>query len=58
MLDVIDEIKLYIVFNNIALVCFDVIDMFPNIDNQSGLEAVSGMLSIRKHDCPPAIVVF
>ena len=40
----------------IVLFClsFDIVNIFPSIDNISGLEAVLEILSNRKSDFPPA----
>ena len=40
------------------LVSFDIVNMFPSIDNISGLEAVSEIFSNRESDFPPAECIF
>ena len=35
------------------LVIFDIVNMFPSIDNVLGLEAVSNILNNRESDFPP-----
>ena len=55
MLNIIDMIN----DNNIltedsVLFSFDIVNMFPIIDNVSGLEAASEILENRKTDFPPA----
>ena len=37
-----------------ALVSFDIVNMFPSIDNVSGFKAVSEILENREADFPPA----
>ena len=55
MLNIIDMINdSNILTEDTALVSFDTVNMFPNIDNVSGLEAVSEVLENRETDFPPA----
>ena len=37
MLEIIDDINKYVLFENFFFVSFDVVNVFPNIDNKSGL---------------------
>ena len=54
MLDIIDDINNSGILNeNCMLVSFDVINMFPSIDNNMGLEAVSDILNNRSSNTPP-----
>ena len=43
MLDIIGSINEPVLANNHVLVSFDVVIMFPNIDNKSGLKIVKGV---------------
>ena len=43
-----------IITNDIALVSFDVVNMFPSINNILGLETVSEILHTRETDFSPA----
>ena len=55
MLDIIDDINNNnMITDSSLLVSFDIVNMIPSIDNVSGLEAVSKMLSNREFDFPPA----
>ena len=38
---------------NAILVSFDIVNMFPNIDNKSGLDAVKSVLLKRSTNAPP-----
>ena len=40
MLEIIDNINKSMLSENCVLVSFDVVNMFPNIDNKSGLLSV------------------
>ena len=54
MLNIIDNINSRnIIIKDSVLVSFDVVNMFPSIDNVSGLEAVFGILHYRESDFPP-----
>ena len=54
MLSIIDDINESNVLNDrCILVSFDVVNMFPSIDNKSGLEAVRKVLMVRNIDFPP-----
>ena len=57
MLDIIDELNLNNLPTDSILFSFDVINMFPSIDNKSGLEAVRSILELRKFKDPPTICV-
>ena len=55
MLDIIDDINNNnMITDSSLLVSFDIFNMILSIDNVSGLEAVSKMLSNREFDFPPA----
>ena len=55
MLNIIDMINnSNILTEDSVLVSFDIVNMFPSIDNVSGLEAVSEILENREADVPPA----
>ena len=43
-----------ILIEDSVLVSFDIVNMFPSIDNISGLEAVSEILGNRETEFPPA----
>ena len=44
MLDIIDSINESVLANNHVLVSFEVVNMFPNIDDKSGLKIVKSVL--------------
>ena len=44
LLDIIDNINRMFLHTNAILLSFDIVDMFPNIDNKSGLDAVKSVL--------------
>ena len=55
MLNIIDMINdSNILTEDSALVSFDIFNMFPSINDASGLEAVSKILENRETDFPPA----
>ena len=54
MLDIIDINNNNMITDSSILVCFDIVNMFPSIDDVSSLEAVSEILSNRESDFPPA----
>ena len=56
MLDIIDDINNNNnkITDSSILVSFDIVSMFPSIDNISGLEAVLVILSNRESDLPLA----
>ena len=43
MLDIIDNINKSVLNGKCVLVSFDVVNMFPNIDNKSGLSSVKNI---------------
>ena len=47
MLDIIDEINNSNLPTNSILVGFDIVNMFPSIDNKSGLKSVHDILELR-----------
>ena len=54
MLNIIDMINdSNILTEDSVLVSFDIVKMFPSIDNFSGLEAVSEILENRETELPP-----
>ena len=54
MLNIIDNINSKnIITKDSVLVSFDIVNMFPSIDNVLGLEAVSEILHNRESDFPP-----
>ena len=55
MLNIIDEINnSNVITEDSVLVSFDIVNMFPSIDNVSGLQAVSEILENRENDFPPS----
>ena len=40
MLEITDQLNEFVLTDNFVLVIFDVVNLFPNIDNRSGLECV------------------
>ena len=57
MLDIIDEINNSNVPTNSTLVGFDIVNMFPSIDNKSGLKSVHDILELRDSKFPPTSCV-
>ena len=53
MLDIIDNLNDPYLPDNSVLVSFDVVNMFPSIDNESGIKAVKEMLNVRENKNPP-----
>ena len=51
MLEVIYDINKYLLSENYVLVSFDVVNMFPNIINKSGLLSVQETLTDRIFIC-------
>ena len=50
MLDVIDDVNKSMVSENCVLVSFDVVNIFPNIDNKSSLLSVKEALTDSNFD--------
>ena len=44
MLEIIDQLNEFVLTDNFVLVSFDAVNMFPSIDNRSGLESVKNIL--------------
>ena len=57
MLDIIDEINHSNLATNSILVGFDIVNMFPSIDNKSGLKSVHDILELCDSKFPPTICV-
>ena len=57
MLDIIDEINNSNLPTNSILVGFDIVNMFPSIDNKSGLKSVHDILELRDSKFPPTSCV-
>ena len=53
LLDIIDNMNSMFLPANAILVSFDIVNMFPNIDNKSGLDAVKSVLLKRSTNTPP-----
>ena len=53
MFDIIDNLNDPNLPDNSVLVSFDVVNMFPSIDNKSGIKAVKEMLNVRENKNPP-----
>ena len=53
MLDIIDEINNSELPQNLLLVSFDVVNMFPNINNEFGINYVKQILEERETKTPP-----
>ena len=52
LIDIIDTLNEQLISNHTELVCLDIINVFPSIDNQRGIHTVQGILntrSIKKH---------
>ena len=50
MLEIIDDINKSVLYENCVLLSFDVVNMFPNIDNKSGLLSVKEALTDSNFD--------
>ena len=50
MLEIINQLTEFVLTDNFVLVSFDVVNMFPNIDNRSGLESVKNILIANEFD--------
>ena len=50
MLEIIDDINKSVLYENCVLLSFDVVNMFPNIDNKSGLLSVKEELTDSNFD--------
>ena len=50
MLEIIVQLNEFVLTDNFLLVNFDVVSMFPNIDNRSGLESVKNILIANEFD--------
>ena len=50
MLETIDQLNEFVLTDNFVLVSFDVVNMFPNIHNRSGLESVKNILITNEFD--------
>ena len=58
MLNFIDFLNDSNIFTgNFMLVSFDLVNMFPSIDNESGLEAVKNALESRVEQFPPTLCI-
>ena len=53
LLDTIDNISSMFLPANAILVSLDIVNMFPNIDNKSDLDAVKSILLNRSANTPP-----
>ena len=53
LLDIIDNINRMFLLANAILVSFDIVNMFPNIDNKSGLDHVKSVLLKRSTNTHP-----
>ena len=52
LLDIIDELNLERILDNTILVSFDIINMYPSIDNDRGIGAVRNALETRSYKSP------
>ena len=50
MLEVNDQFNEFVLSDNFVLVSFDVVNMFPNTDNRSGLESAKNILIVNEFD--------
>ena len=53
MLDIIDEINNSSLPTNSIRVGFDIVNMFPSINNKSGLKSIHDILELRDSKFPP-----
>ena len=58
MLDIVDNLNDFDLPENFVLVSFEVVNMFPSIDNESGIKAVKKLLSERESNNPPTEYIF
>ena len=54
MLDIIDNLNDSDLPENSVLVSFDVVNMFPSIENESGIKAAKKILNDMESKNPPA----
>ena len=50
MLEIIDQLNEFVLTDNFVLVSFDAFNMFPNIDNRSGIESVKNIVIANEFD--------
>ena len=50
ILEIIDQLNEFVLTDNFVLVSFDAVNMFPSIDNRSGLESVKNILIANEFD--------
>ena len=50
MLEIIDQLNEFVLTDNFVLVSFDAVNIFPSIDNRSGLESVKNILISNEFD--------
>ena len=53
MLDIIDNLNDSNLRDDSVLVSFDIVNMFPSMDYESGVKAVKEMLNVRENKNPP-----
>ena len=53
LVDIIDNLNSMLLPANASLVSFDIANMFPNIDNKSGLDALKSVLLRKPPNTPP-----
>ena len=52
LLNIIDDLNMNNLPENVTLVSFDIINMFPSIDNKKGMKAVENALGNRLNQVP------
>ena len=52
LLDIIDELNSEMILDNTILVSFDIVNMYPSIDNDRGIAAVKNALETRANTSP------
>ena len=50
MLEIIDQLNEFVLTDNFVIVSFDAVNMFPSVDNRSGLESVKNILIANEFD--------
>ena len=58
MLEIIDDINKSVLSENCVLESFDMVNMFPNVDNKSGLLSVKEALTNSKFDADSTQCIF
>ena len=58
LLDITDNMNSMFLPVNAILFSFDIVSMFPNVDNKPGLDAVKSVLLKKSTNTPPVECIF